>query len=1026
MAHSLPSGLSINSTTGEITGTPAPGSDGTYHVEITVTDQSSPPQTAILDFDLVVAPAATTFAIVTLDSAIPDGTQNSQYAPTQLVAVGGAGGYTWTDDGGLPDGLTLTTDDNGVGNIGGTPLTAGTFTPTFMVADMLGAFLTLGPVTIQIASSSVTPPSTPGAVDNRAQHFNDSGATDQASPYDPLQAAPEGIEDDAKVAALQATGVVQGMLVTQHQPTGGMSVDVAAGVTQVQSRAITVGAKSVAIPTADSTYPRRDSIRVRDGVPICISGEASAIPVSRPLRRDGRGNVSEVLLATVLTPPGATGIIDAYITLQGCPPAVGSGGPTTPDIGEARAVDYDPVINTDGDRMASYNGNGWTSMDSITDWDHPTEPGTVYVCWIDSNRNSHFAARPTSLPGWLDQDWVAAGMVTQSSLDLHDNTRMAIDDAGFIHVSGNMHGIPLNYWRSVYSMWDESQTWTKRVQTWHKWNVMTGTGEAQVTYPSWGNHPNGRLIFTHRDGSSGDGNQLIKRYDSATQVWQDVICPGLHANGSSWPSNTIVIDGKTDNFSPYLHRIDFDESGDLHFGMTWRRTGNANTTVGFYHFKVQNVGDWGTNATATDSHGNLITLPVAVDQYALTNSGTGGTPAYGAGHKAEHVALMPAEVSGDKSGPWPINSSGGAVDANGFPHYAVMAIDHDGHTQHYHVWQDGSTGHDAPALSDGWHCDQVTNFHASASWDGSTPAGSQSRQQIVCTPDGNVYMIGWWPLDNGLRGHMWCRDLTPGRNPRPFALNDFDDVGEFNHDASAAKRGLLRVLIISNQRYYKDPGDADNLAFPDLPPRLGAPLRMPRSICGLFTADLNQVDQFKNTSVRIPGIRTILTNTGQAIEHINHGPSGDMSNTFLGLYLQANNAGAGGNAAIMIGSALAGAQLFARMTIEQDVASGGGWFATAMCARREQILRLDNSKTTRQNDSFIGAIAKRNVDPDNGVQSTSWIALGGNELVETKTIDAWNPPNGAAIGKLLVCSWTDGTSIGEISAVTIEIGVVEY
>lgn len=1022
MPSTLPPGLSINASTGEITGTPT--TPGTYNVEISVTDGTT---TATLAFDMVIAPAPVGFAITTDGGSIPDGQVDAQYNAS-LNAVGGAGGYVWSVDANLPDGLTLTTDENGVGQIDGKPTAAGSYTPTFTVTDSLGAQLTLS-VNITITGSPVTPPPpTSNAPDNRAQHFNDSGASDQASPYDPLQAAPEGIEDDAKLAALQATGVVQGMRVTQHQPSGGMLVDVAAGVSQVQSSPISGAGVVVAIPAADATFPRRDSIRVRDGAAVCISGQAGPIPVSKPLRRDSKGNVNEVLLATVLTPPGVTDIIDAHITQQGCPPAVGSTGPTTPDIGEARSVDYEPVVNTDGDRMASYNGNGWTSMDSITDWDHPVETGVVYVCWIDNNRHSHFAMRAPSLPNWLDCDWVAAGMLDESSLDIHDNTRMAIDDAGFIHASGNMHGNPLHYWRSHYSMWDDAVSWGARVNTWDRLDHMTGTGEVEVTYPAWMNHPNGRLIFSHRDGSSGDGNQVIKRYDSATKAWQDVMCPGLHTDGSAWAANNIAIDGKTDNFSPYLQRLEIDSDGDLHLGMTWRRTGNADTTVGFYFFKIQHVGDWGTAATATDSHGNAIVFPIAADQYALSNSGTGGTPAYPSSHSAQHVALMPAQASGDKSGPWPINSSGGAIDANGYSHYSVMAIDDQGCTQHFHVWQDASEGHAAPALVDGWHCDQVTNFHASASWDGSTPAGSQSRQQIVCTPDGATYMIGWWPLDNGLRGHCWCRDLTPGRNQRAFPLNDFDDVGEFNHDASAARRGLLRVLIVSNQRYYKDPGDADTDQLPGIGGRLGAPLRMPRAICGLFTADLNQVDKFKNTEVRLPGIRTILTDSGGggAIS-INHGPSGDMGGTFLGNYLQAHNDGSGRNCNCMIGYNLAGAQLFARMTIEQDVKSGSGWFATAMCARRDQILHLDNSKTTRVVDSFIGAIAKRDQDPDVGVQQTSWIALGGNETVNGQVLDVWNPPNGAAMGRLLVCAWAGaGSAVGEIGIVTIEIGVVEY
>lgn len=56
-ASNLPSGLSINSSTGAITGTPAPNSAGTVTVAVTVTDSTSPiPQTATSSLSITVIP----------------------------------------------------------------------------------------------------------------------------------------------------------------------------------------------------------------------------------------------------------------------------------------------------------------------------------------------------------------------------------------------------------------------------------------------------------------------------------------------------------------------------------------------------------------------------------------------------------------------------------------------------------------------------------------------------------------------------------------------------------------------------------------------------------------------------------------------------------------------------------------------------------------------------------------------------------------------------------------------------------
>ena len=58
-AASLPSGLSINSATGAITGTPAQSSIGTASVTIKVTDSTQPsPQSAASNLSLKISPAA--------------------------------------------------------------------------------------------------------------------------------------------------------------------------------------------------------------------------------------------------------------------------------------------------------------------------------------------------------------------------------------------------------------------------------------------------------------------------------------------------------------------------------------------------------------------------------------------------------------------------------------------------------------------------------------------------------------------------------------------------------------------------------------------------------------------------------------------------------------------------------------------------------------------------------------------------------------------------------------------------------
>ncbi len=107
-AGSLPTGLSLNSNTGGITGTPTASGTGSFTVQ--VKDASSSTATAALN--ITVKPVM----ITTI--SLPNGTQDAAYIFT-LAAVGGTLPYTWSvSAGGLPTGLSLNAS---TGQITGTP-----------------------------------------------------------------------------------------------------------------------------------------------------------------------------------------------------------------------------------------------------------------------------------------------------------------------------------------------------------------------------------------------------------------------------------------------------------------------------------------------------------------------------------------------------------------------------------------------------------------------------------------------------------------------------------------------------------------------------------------------------------------------------------------------------------------------------------------------------------------------------------------------------------------------------------------
>jgi hypothetical protein len=127
-ASGLPSALSIATSSGVIAGTPAQSAIDNATVTVTVTDTSSPQQTAMAVLGLTIAPAK----LAILTTALPNGIVGTAYTGI-IAASGGVAPYTFSASG-LPSGLSINAS---TGAITGSPAqgTMGTYTPTFTVKD---------------------------------------------------------------------------------------------------------------------------------------------------------------------------------------------------------------------------------------------------------------------------------------------------------------------------------------------------------------------------------------------------------------------------------------------------------------------------------------------------------------------------------------------------------------------------------------------------------------------------------------------------------------------------------------------------------------------------------------------------------------------------------------------------------------------------------------------------------------------------------------------------------------------------
>ena len=165
-AGKLPTGLTLVSSIGVITGVTT--ANGTSTFTVTVTDSSSPAQVTSATTAVVVTPGASVAptALTITTSVLPSVTVGAAYSQA-LQAAGGVAPYSWSvTSGQLPAGLPI----SAAGVISGTPTTNGTSTFTVTVSD------SSSPAQKQSAGLTIATAAGPLAITSLAPHSGTIGS----------------------------------------------------------------------------------------------------------------------------------------------------------------------------------------------------------------------------------------------------------------------------------------------------------------------------------------------------------------------------------------------------------------------------------------------------------------------------------------------------------------------------------------------------------------------------------------------------------------------------------------------------------------------------------------------------------------------------------------------------------------------------------------------------------------------------------------------------------------------------------
>ena len=208
-----------------------------------------------------------------------------------------------------------------------------------------------------------------------------------------------------------------------------------------------------------------------------------------------------------------------------------------------------------------------------------------FVAFYDQHRQLTVAQRLLT-----EKKWVFTRLPDTTGWDSHNYLTMAIDDDGFLHLSGDMHCVPLNYYRSTRAF--DASSLTKVPQ-------MVGANEQRTTYPRFLRGAKNVFLFTYRDGGSGDGNQLYNVYNQKTKTWSRLMDQPL-------------TDGEGLR-NAYFNGPILGSDNYFHLAWVWRESPDASTNHDLSYARSKDMIHW------ENAQGKPLTLPIKLNDGAIVD-----------------------------------------------------------------------------------------------------------------------------------------------------------------------------------------------------------------------------------------------------------------------------------------------------------------------------------------------------------------------------------------------------------------------